>query len=69
MMSSYHDPTFDQAGRALVPVTQAAIIEWLKRGGIFTMPPVEPKKRRRQGISASLRPQRAPPASVVDPAG
>src|SRR5262249_13859683 len=29
MMSSFRDPTFDQASRILSQVTQAAIIEWL----------------------------------------
>jgi hypothetical protein len=55
MMASYYDPTFDQARRALSPITQEAIIEWLRRGGIFTMPPIERKKMRPQGISTSLR--------------
>ena len=31
IMSSYYDPTFDEALRALAPITQAAIIEWLRR--------------------------------------
>ncbi len=38
MMSSFHDPTFDAAHRVLTDITQAAIIEWLRRGGAFTMP-------------------------------
>lgn len=38
MMSSYQDPTFDQTQRELWEITQAAIIEWLTRGGNFTMP-------------------------------
>jgi hypothetical protein len=40
MHSSYQDPTFDEARRALWPVTQESIIEWLRRGGSFTMPPL-----------------------------
>jgi hypothetical protein len=45
IMSSYHDPTFEQARRALAPIAQAAIIEWLRRRGTFTMPliPYGPK--------------------------
>jgi hypothetical protein len=43
-MSSYQDPTFDQAQRALWQITRATIIEWLRRGGTFTMPPL---RRRR----------------------
>lgn len=38
MMSSYQDPTFDQTQRELWKITHAAIIEWLRRGGSFTMP-------------------------------
>jgi hypothetical protein len=37
MTSSYYDPTFDQAHRELCRITQAAFIEWLERGGVFTM--------------------------------
>jgi len=39
--SSYQDPTFDEAHRELWKVTQAALIEWLSRGGEFTMPPLQ----------------------------
>ena len=38
MMSSFQDPTFDQTQRELWEITQAATIEWLRRGGNFTMP-------------------------------
>jgi hypothetical protein len=78
MMASYHDPTFDQARRALAPITQEAIIEWLRRRGVFTMPPIVRKKSTGRGdiaattatsSSAADRPQRAPPAGVVGPAG
>jgi hypothetical protein len=44
MMSSFDDPTFDQACRVLYKLSQAAIIEWLRRGGTYTMPP--PKRSR-----------------------
>ncbi len=43
-MSSYQDPTFDQAQRALWQITHATIIEWLRQGGIFTMPPLRRKR-------------------------
>src|SRR6266508_4503306 len=33
MMSSFQDPTFDQACRVLYQITQAAIIEWLRQRG------------------------------------
>jgi hypothetical protein len=38
MMSSFQDPTFHQTQRELWEITQAATIEWLRRGGNFTMP-------------------------------
>jgi hypothetical protein len=44
MMSSFKDPTFDQACRMLYQLAQAAIIEWLRQSGKFTMLPL---KRRR----------------------
>ena len=44
MMSSFQDPTFDQACRVLYQIVQAAIIEWLRQCGTFTMLPL---KRRR----------------------
>ena len=50
MMPSYREPTFDPARRALAPISQEAIIEWLGRRGGFTMPPLERKKRFRRGI-------------------
>jgi hypothetical protein len=37
-MASFQDPTFDHASRVLTQIAPAAIIEWLIRGGTFTMP-------------------------------
>ncbi len=54
MMSSYHDPTFDQAHRALFQVTHAAIIEWLRRGGNFTMPTHKQKTTIRRWMKEHL---------------
>jgi hypothetical protein len=48
MMSSFQDPTFDQASRVLAQITPAAIIEWLRRGGSFTMPPLKRRMTRRR---------------------
>jgi hypothetical protein len=48
--SSYLDPTFDEAHGELWRITQAAIIEWLRRGGIFTMPPQKRKKSIRRWL-------------------
>src|SRR5207237_4839533 len=50
--SSYQDPTFDEARRALWRVTQESIVEWLRRGGAFTMPPL---KRARSSLRRRLR--------------
>lgn len=52
MMSSFQDPTFDRAYRVLYDIAQAAIIEWLRKRGAFTMPsltsgPTHAKARRR----------------------
>jgi hypothetical protein len=38
LFTSYQDPSFDEAQRALTQVTRAAIVEWLRCGGEFTMP-------------------------------
>jgi hypothetical protein len=43
-MAQIQDPTFNQAFRLLAQITPAVIIEWLRRGGSFSMPPL---KRRR----------------------
>ena len=45
MMPSFQDPSFDQASRVLTQIVPAAIVEWLERGGKFTMPLL--KRRRR----------------------
>jgi hypothetical protein len=44
-LSSYHDPSFREAHREMFKTTPAAIIEWLKRRGIFQMP--TPRNRRK----------------------
>jgi hypothetical protein len=48
IMSSYQDPTFDSAHRAMAKTTQAAIIEWLSRGGRFTIPLEKPRRTARR---------------------
>ena len=50
IMSSYRDPTFDQACRELAKITPAAIIEWLRCGGAFTMPPLKRRKTLRRWV-------------------
>jgi hypothetical protein len=54
MMSSFQDPTFDQACRLLYEITQAAIIEWLRRNGIFTMAPLERRKTWRHWLKEHI---------------
>lgn len=51
MMTSFQDPTFDQAYRTLAQIVPAAIIEWLRRSGRFTMSPL----RRRTSWRRLLR--------------
>ena len=48
--SSYYDPTFTQACDELALITQAAIVEWLRRGGTFTMPPLRRKTSMRRWV-------------------
>ena len=40
MGPNYYDPTFDEAHRELTRVAQAAIIEWLRRGGVVELQPI-----------------------------
>ena len=47
-MSSYQDPSFDEARRELTRITPTAIIEWLKRGGEFPMAVRKRKKTLRR---------------------
>ncbi len=47
-MSSFVDPSFDQATRSLYVIVSAAFVEWLMRGGRFTPLPIKrPNKIRR----------------------
>jgi hypothetical protein len=50
MMSSFQDPTFDQASRELYQIAQAAIIEWLRQRGTFTMLPLKRRKSWRRWV-------------------
>jgi hypothetical protein len=49
-MSSYRDPTFREAHRALAAIVPDAIIEWLKRGGVLTLPTVNHRRSLRRFI-------------------
>jgi hypothetical protein len=50
MMSSFQDPTFDQACRVLYQIAQAAIIEWLRQCGTFTMLPLKRRRSLRRWV-------------------
>ena len=50
MMSSYQDPTFDQAHTRLWLITQASIIQWLKLGGQLTLKPIHNRSRQRRRV-------------------
>ena len=65
VMSSYQDPTFDQARRALGRITQEAIIEWLRRRGVFTMSPI----KRRKSLRRLVREQALVLLPIVGAAG
>ena len=45
LVAQFYDPTFDQARRELAPITQEAIIEWLRRGGVFAMSRLKQRNR------------------------
>jgi hypothetical protein len=47
-MPTYRDPSFEDAHREMTRVTPAAIIEWLKRQAMFTLPPVETRPTLRR---------------------
>jgi len=49
-MSSFQDPTFYQASRLLTQIAPAAIIEWLRQGGTFTMPPLKRRMSWRRWV-------------------
>lgn len=50
MLSSFRDPSFDQACRVLWQIAQAAIIEWLRKHGTFTLPPLRRRRSQRSWI-------------------
>jgi hypothetical protein len=50
MMSSFQDPTFDQASRELYQIAQAAIIELLRKRSLFTMLPLKRRRSWRRWI-------------------
>ena len=53
MMSSFRDPTFGEARRLLAQITPAAVVEWLKRDGMYTMPPLRRRRSRGRGRAAT----------------
>jgi hypothetical protein len=59
MMSSFHDPTFDTAHRVTTDITHAAIIEWLRRGGVFTLPAINRRKSWRRSVKRHTIPATA----------
>jgi hypothetical protein len=50
----YQDPTFGQACDEMAKITQAAIIEWLRRGGRFTMPVIQRRKTLRRWVKENV---------------
>ena len=63
MNVSFEDPTFDEARRALMSVAREAIIEWLRRGGVYSMVP----RRQKQDWLRRVRqhPLTLPVAAVI----
>lgn len=52
MISSFRDPTFMLNRRAMTEIAQAAIIEWVRRGGVTVMPD---RAKRRRSLRAWVR--------------
>jgi hypothetical protein len=52
-LSSDYDPSFDTERRELAQITQAAIVEWLKRRGSFTMPLLKQRDGLRRWVKAN----------------
>lgn len=64
MSASFEDPTFDEARRALMSVAREAIIEWLRRGGVYAM--ASPKGRKRRWLRrARVHPFTLPAVAVI----
>jgi hypothetical protein len=56
LMFGYRDRTFDETHRELAMVTQAAIVEWLRRAGVVTLPPRERRRSLRRTIRRNVVP-------------
>jgi hypothetical protein len=54
----FDDPTFEFARRELEVITRAAIIEWLRRQGVFSMPD-QPKSSRKSHRDTTPKPSAA----------
>lgn len=50
LMFGYRDPTFNQTHRELTMISQEAIIQWLRRGGIVSLPVREKRKSLRRMV-------------------
>jgi len=45
-LTSFYDPSFDEAMRKMFRTAQATIIEWLRRSGVVRLPEVRQTRRR-----------------------
>lgn len=59
--SRFYDPTFDAARRDLEAITRAAIIEWLRRSGTFSLPAL--KRKRKRTVEVTRAPKAGRPRS------
>lgn len=53
-MSSYSDPTFDQAYRELWKISQATIIEWLSKSGVISSPTRKERKSFKMWVKGNI---------------
>jgi hypothetical protein len=53
-MRTYEDPSFREAHREMARVTPAALVEWLKKGGVFAMPSVRRQRWVRRWVRENV---------------
>ena len=53
-MRTYQDPSFREAHREMFRVTPAALVEWLKKRGVFAMPSVRRQRSLRRWVRENV---------------
>lgn len=55
LYSDFHDPSFDETISALTRITRICLIEWLRRGGTYTLKRVRDETRMGRLVKGPLR--------------